>query len=588
MQILRDYNNYQEHLGECEEWKYNVKQTNAKRQEYIKKHNLKINREDAARAKALINAIDVMDEYSQSESESMENAAQAAKVYISQIGSYIGMAAGLLAGLPAAKKTKMASLLLVPAGSILGSIAGMIYGISWAAEKQVGASRKGRFKAMKEDLSNPAAFAVLTPEQEKQAREIAKTIPIDKKMKKSVKGLMGKNSEFVSGFKQFINLFKSDDAEYKMQQAEFADNIRKNEKRFNEPLSKQDIENAKKDRQMFANIVEKIDYASQKYAERAELATNTISAAAAAGGLALGMAVKKLVSAFKSKNLFLNYGVPFLTGAGLAVSLSVLAAKLQKQASRAGRFKVKQEFLNNPDQLVYIDEKDLPKEDVKIPEKKQENIFQFVFRLMKENKEYKNHIKKDGIKQKQYQKALEKIKLSPEQLKDAKTLQMNTFKTFNKVDEKSQQYAESVEAAGELLNYPVSSLFGLIGAGLGAFFARKDFKAVFDKANQAKTNQEAAVLMKSLAKPIGKFILGFLPALIPSIAIDVIFTRKQLEASRTADMLALKELSDYRHYVDYDNLKGGKQDAVQKQTLPPKAGSNLVDFYKNKSKSAAK
>ena len=42
------------------------------------------------------------------------------------------------------------------------------------------------------------------------------------------------------------------------------------------------------------------------------------------------------------------------------------------------------------------------------------------------------------------------LELSEEQLKDARRLQHNTFKTFNKVDEMSQRYSEDIEASTEI------------------------------------------------------------------------------------------------------------------------------------------
>ena len=41
--------------------------------------------------------------------------------------------------------------------------------------------------------------------------------------------------------------------------------------------------------------------------------------------------------------------------------------------------------------------------------------------------------------------------------------------------------------------------------------------------------------------------------LIPIILIDVMTTKSQKKASRVADMLALKEMEDYRHYAGYSD-----------------------------------
>ena len=45
---------------------------------------------------------------------------------------------------------------------------------AWAAKKQVGASRNGRFEAMKNELADPKNFAILTPEQLLEFEKIKK------------------------------------------------------------------------------------------------------------------------------------------------------------------------------------------------------------------------------------------------------------------------------------------------------------------------------------------------------------------------------------------------------------------------------
>lgn len=108
-------------------------------------------------------------------------------------------------------------------------------------------------------------------------------------------------------------------------------------------------------------------------------------------------------------------------------------------------------MLNNPAELVYVDDKDIASSDVKTFEKhKKPNLFKFMTNLYKDNKEYQDYVKTEGEKELKMNKAIEKLELSDEQIRDAKALQKNIFKTFNKVDEKSQAYSESVEAMGEI------------------------------------------------------------------------------------------------------------------------------------------
>lgn len=46
-------------------------------------------------------------------------------------------------------------------------------------------------------------------------------------------------------------------------------------------------------------------------------------------------------------------------------------------------------------------------------------------------------------------------------------------------------------------------------------------------------------------------MVPFAIAVLPVIGIDIYTTKAQKKASRVADMLALKELEDYRQYADY-------------------------------------
>ena len=62
--------------------------------------------------------------------------------------------------------------------------------------------------------------------------------------------------------------------------------------------------------------------------------------------------------------------IPWGIGAAIPLGMAIYAAKAQKQASRIGRFKVKQEMLNNPAELVYVDDKDTASmTDVKLPKR---------------------------------------------------------------------------------------------------------------------------------------------------------------------------------------------------------------------------
>ena len=70
----------------------------------------------------------------------------------------------------------------VRTGTILaGAIAATIPAFplfAWAAKAEVNASRKGRFEAMRKELQDPSAFAILTPEQEKELKILTEKYPV--------------------------------------------------------------------------------------------------------------------------------------------------------------------------------------------------------------------------------------------------------------------------------------------------------------------------------------------------------------------------------------------------------------------------
>lgn len=65
MEVYRNYKKYRQYVPEYEEWKKQRNLQEAKRLEYIKNNPDAVNKDDLQRSKALLHAIDVMDEYSQ-------------------------------------------------------------------------------------------------------------------------------------------------------------------------------------------------------------------------------------------------------------------------------------------------------------------------------------------------------------------------------------------------------------------------------------------------------------------------------------------------------------------------------------------
>ena len=191
-------------------------------------------------------------------------------------------------------------------------------------------------------------------------------------------------------------------------------------------------------------------------------------------------------------------------------------------------------MLNNPEKLVYVSDENIADiKDVSVEKNKKENIFVFLKNVWKNNKEYNQYKKTIAREEEKFYKAVETLDLSPEQVKDAETLQRNTFKTFNKVDEKSQKYSESIEALGQSVALPISLLFTGAGAAIGTKYLVKS------------VNMKSKLAM---ASNVSKYLGVILLSTIPSMFINAYITREQKKASRIANMLAINEMQDYRYF----------------------------------------
>jgi len=529
-----DYKAYKKYEPAYPGWKYARDLKESKRQEYLRRHPESIDQNDIQRGKVLIRAIDVMDEYSQKRAEDMEVATETAVGYGLDAAIFGGAAAGAVIGnlkpvknflmkhFGKDKYTKYIGKGL-PLG--IGALAGMIAAFpmyAWAAKAEVAASRRGRFEAMRKDLKNPKGFAVLTEAQIKEAEQKAQNIVIDN----------GKKSPFSisNGFKTLKEM-ATDSKEYRAHKKQFDLELLEAEKHMNDEMTPEEILKAKKDQQLLTKLVEKIDIASQDYAE---IATQALVVGTLGFGTLFNLLLSKALKAMKIKSEGKITAIAQIVAAIIPVILSIASAQIQKQASRVGRFKIKQDLLNNPSKLVYVADENLADlKDVNVIQDRKEGLFKFLAHAWENNKEYNNYKKTTAKQEEKFYKAIETLELTPEQMKDAQTLQRNTFKTFNKVDEKSQKYSESIEALGQAITLPISLIFTAVGLIIGTKYLTKG----------VKSNSKL-----EMASNFSKYLTAILLSILPSIGINAIITKEQKKASRIADMLAINEMSDYRHF----------------------------------------
>ena len=285
METVNNYLEYRSHKGEYENWEKEKNTQEAKRIAYIKRNGIdeKQRQEDIARAKAVLNAVDIMDEYSQTRAEDTEMAIQQISGIVTQVASTLLIPLLFLGLYLAGKNDKLRGMLengfekilniaqtskgkagLIGAGiSIIGLATVPIIAkfATWSCKKELQASRNGRYEAMTSDLASAKQFAVLTKEQQEERDKIAKTIEIEEKDQKS---LVNTNKQGFAPINTLKEIFIKND-ELEKERKAFAKKLENDESKFNTiQLTQEEINEAKKDKQLIENIVKKVDIASQE------------------------------------------------------------------------------------------------------------------------------------------------------------------------------------------------------------------------------------------------------------------------------------------------------------------------------------
>lgn len=169
---------------------------------------------------------------------------------------------------------------------------------------------------------------------------------------------------------------------------------------------------------------------------------------------AMGKIFKKLSAIAMSHKYGRNGATSVIGGIITGFAGLMIGLKLQKSAARAGRYNAKRDLEKNPENFIgYTQEEYDEVKDVKNNKKKTNPIKEYALFIPNVMKQYwaYNKYKKHEYKEKQaLNDILKKQEVTDEQLKDAKNLQRKLFNTFEKVDDNSQVYSESMEAACEI------------------------------------------------------------------------------------------------------------------------------------------
>lgn len=586
LDFVQSVNQVRKNSGPYKKWEKEQEDKEARRQELHKTAPISSEKLEYSKnyGNTLINIVDVMDRYSEDKGEDAEIAAQTAGM----LGSIaIGVAcAGVvfgMCGIPFIKKKIIDVISKRLPGAIdksvkevkklknfipdfaddginalnkakeltfnsaragisamaftVASFVSTMIAIPLGTNLQITGSRIARYQARQTELKEPRNFVIYTPEQIEEAKANLKGIEVYKKKKK----------EFYNPVKEYagiaasVGLLWKDYKNYKTWQDSNNNAELDINKLFAPLVSPEKLEKAKEDQDIIFRTVRNIDIASQTYSEKVELASGFTKAMIASGGAILGGAIQGLIEKVQSSgklrnnftNIVKNSVTPFFAVA-VPILMIPLFTTIKKEAAKLGRLKAKQELLSDPKNFVYYtDSKIAELKNIKSPDKKQDSLLKEIVDdvkfLFKSASDYEENNEGNELKYQQEQRLreeLKKIKITPEQLEKAKSLQRKVFLTFDKMDEKSQKYSEDIEAASELADKAISPVFrGISLLGLGASYMHSPI-------------MKAASLVVYTATQILPFYLDF------------IYTKLQLKASKIGTMEAIQELKDPIIFMD--------------------------------------
>lgn len=539
MPAINSYNLLQAYNDEYLTWNQNEKLQLAKRQEYLRRNPDAISDYDLQRTKIVLSSVDMMDKSISKRADNMnivfESATSLGLGYAGVAGTAFGIFVSKLKVVKNAinkivekhpKSKNIVSTGITAISGIAGILAAYpIYTFLSNIESKI--HRKRKFETMEKELQDPKAFVVLDSEQKKVFKQNLAEIEKEENKKTPAK-VINKNVKTVQQlFKEAVN--------YDKEQAKFRAKYEEDFSLYEEALTKKEIKNAKKDRELLTNLIKNINSKSQTYTEKMTQITDNLITLSFALGSLFTLGYERLAKHFNFKSSSLPAGMGVL----LMIGSTFFATWAQKRASHVGRFKAKQELMQNPEQLIYVSGSKIDsinENDIEIKKTQKMNSIEFLKEFFKSNKEYKDWKKSRSFSGQNISQAMENIKISPEQLKDGKRLQKNMFKTFYKVDKNTQNYSSDIDIISESVKFPITLVLGTMGSVWGM---------------KHLAHLRSAKAPKDIVKHSMKYAGTISLFTIPSLIINSCFAKAQKMGARISDMATMQDLEDYRFFADY-------------------------------------
>lgn len=544
-------------------WEAEQNDKEFQRQELYKR--VQTSEEDLKRAsqygRTIVDAINVMDQYSVNKAEDVEMASQGALVFANMGISLIGAGIGFLViRMPKVKdlfkKMKYGNVLplyAISAATIIANIIATPFLNIKVKSYEKEASRIARYQAREEELKDPKHFVIYNKEQIEEGKEIAKILPDIPEKKKTLNPITGYGDAIAS-----IKTLTKDHNKYLQWKQDHLKNEKEKLKNIeNETYTPEQLQTAKKDQDNLLRSIRKIELYSQNYLSNTEMALQSTIGLEAVVGLAAGWLASgvvrllqkaKVISLAPEKLAKISTQLKFITPLAIILPTAFYSTKAVKEAAKIGRFKAKQELLKDPHNFITYNEEQqnsvknlkAPKMNKNLFEKAKENT-EFFFQLMKDYKAYEENKKTTGKEEQKLDKALLQVKVSDKQLRDAKSLQKNAFMAFEKMDEMTQRYSDDTEAAAEIAMQTFNS-----AASLGEIIV-----LVILLVNEKSRNFLAKKLNSIKSKNM-RFAVAISPVvalMATQIAMTVKGIQIKKQAGRIGVMEAMQDLGNPKHFV---------------------------------------
>ncbi len=256
---------------------------------------------------------------------------------------------------------------------------------------------------------------------------------------------------------------------------------------------------------------------------------------------------------------------------------SLIALKLQKASSRTGRYIAKRELEENPKNFIgYTEEEMQEVKDIKAPKKtfgeKVKDYALFIPNVLKNYFEYQKYKKTELKQNKMLQEELTKLEVTPNQLKEAKNLQRKIFNTFEKVDDKSQEYSETMEAAieiaqpfvyaGGMLAIAFPAIYGIYLAAKGKLSAKSVINKVLTTLSGTSKITEKKWFKKYLENIAKEIPDKVAQASVNSGIWSKVFDGINLEKTPIIELVSKFTKNSAQYIKNFANLSIAEQKAV--------------------------